>query len=270
MIPLSPYKVAIITGAFGLMGRQHTMALREIDYKVYALDNSRDKLSSFNDFVALEDSEKGMVVPLIVDLRSENEIRAAINTIYEAEGRIDSILNNAARNPVPSILGLAERVENFNVDVWNEEVQVGLTSAILLVKYAIPYMKTGGCIVNIASDLAVIAPDQRIYNSLGRDSEGNYFVKPVSYSVIKTGVLGFTRYLSTYLAPRAIRVNALSPGGIYAGQEDAFVRSLESLIPLGRMANIAEYRGAIQFLCSDASSYMTGQNLIIDGGRSVW
>lgn len=270
MIPFSPNKVAIVTGAFGLLGRQHTMALREIDYKVYALDNSQDKLSGFNDFVALEDSKKDMIVPLIVDLRSENEIRTAINTIYEAEGRIDSIVNNAAKNPVPSILKLAERVENFNVDAWNEEVQVGLTSAILLAKYAIPYMKTGGCIVNIASDLAVIAPDQRIYKSLGRDSEGNYFVKPLSYSVIKTGILGFTRYLSTYLAPRAIRVNALSPGGVYAGQEDALVCSLESLIPLGRMANVAEYRGALQFLCSDASSYMTGQNLVVDGGRSVW
>lgn len=270
MIPLAPYKVAVVTGAFGLLGRQHTMALREIGYKVYALDNSQDKLLSFNSFVALEDSHKNMVIPLIVDLRSEDEIRKAIETIYETEGRIDSIINNAAHNPVPSISKLSELVESFDVDVWNEEVQVGLTSAILLAKHAIPYMQTGGCIVNIASDLAVIAPDQRVYKSLGKDKEGNYFVKPLSYSVIKTGILGFTRYLSTYLAPRAIRVNALSPGGVYVGQHETLVCSIENLIPLGRMANIAEYRGAIQFLCSDASSYMTGQNLIVDGGRSVW
>ena len=127
----------------------------------------------------------------------------------------------------------------------------------------------GGVIVNIASDLSVIAPDQRLYEKEGISSNQQP-TKPISYSVIKSGLIGLTRYLATYWHKSGIRVNALSPGGVYDGQEDEFVTKLSSLIPLGRMANADEYRSAIQFLCSDASSYMTGQNLVIDGGRSVW
>jgi len=126
-----------------------------------------------------------------------------------------------------------------------------------------------GVIVNIASDLSVISPDQRLYRQPGL-KEDKQPVKPVTYSVIKTGLLGLTRYLATYWADRNIMVNALSPGGIYTGQPQEFVKRLTNLIPMGRMAEISEYRKAIIFLCSDASKYMTGQNLIMDGGRSVW
>jgi NAD(P)-dependent dehydrogenase (short-subunit alcohol dehydrogenase family) len=126
----------------------------------------------------------------------------------------------------------------------------------------------GGVILNIASDLSVIAPDQRLYRK-ERLPEDQQPVKPVTYSVIKTGLIGLTRYLAAYWAPKGVRVNALSPGGVYSGQSMEFVSRLVNLIPLGRMAEPDEYRGAIQFLCSDASKYMTGQNIVIDGGRSV-
>ena len=126
----------------------------------------------------------------------------------------------------------------------------------------------GGVILNIASDFSVIAPDQRLYRREGV-AEAEQPVKPVTYSVIKTGLIGLTRYLAAYWAGAGVRVNALSPGGVYAGQPEDFVRRLEELVPLGRMANIDDYAAAVQFLCSDASRYMTGQNVVIDGGRTI-
>ena len=125
-----------------------------------------------------------------------------------------------------------------------------------------------GVILNIASDLSVFAPDQRLYRKDGLP-EDQQPVKPITYSVIKTALLGLTRYLATYWADKGIRVNALSPGGVYMNQSEEFVLRLSNLIPLGRMAKADEYRAAVQFLCSEASSYMTGQNIVMDGGRSI-
>ena len=127
----------------------------------------------------------------------------------------------------------------------------------------------GGIILNISSDLSVIAPDQRIYQQKELERKLQP-VKPITYSVIKSGLIGLTRYLATYWPDRGIRSNALSPGGVYNKQDKEFVKNLSKLIPMGRMAKIDEYKGAIQFLCSDASSYMNGQNIVIDGGRSIW
>jgi NAD(P)-dependent dehydrogenase (short-subunit alcohol dehydrogenase family) len=127
---------------------------------------------------------------------------------------------------------------------------------------------SGGVILNIASDLSIISPDQRIYRKTGLKDE-NQPVKPITYSVVKAGLVGMTKYLSTYWSDKGVRCNALSPGGIYIDQDEEFVKKLSNLIPMGRMAKKDEYRSAIQFLCSDASSYMNGQNLVIDGGRSI-
>ena len=126
-----------------------------------------------------------------------------------------------------------------------------------------------GVILNVASDLAIIGPDQRLYRQEGVPGDQQP-VKPVSYSVVKTGLLGLTRYLATYWADSGVRVNAISPGGVYTGQPDDFVTRLSALIPMSRMAHADEYKGAIVFMCSDASSYMTGANVVIDGGRSTW
>ena len=124
-------------------------------------------------------------------------------------------------------------------------------------------------ILNIASDLSVISPDQRIYRQSGLP-EDEQPVKPVTYSVIKSGLVGLTRYLATYWANRGVRANALSPGGVQTNQSDEFVQRLTNLIPLRRMAKKAEYRSAVQFLCSNASAYLNGQNIVMDGGRSIW
>jgi NAD(P)-dependent dehydrogenase (short-subunit alcohol dehydrogenase family) len=127
----------------------------------------------------------------------------------------------------------------------------------------------GGLIVNVASDLSLISPDQRLYRQNGLP-EDRQPVKPITYSVVKSGLIGLTRYLATYWAASGVRVNAISPGGVHADQPDEFVQRLSNLVPLGRMARADEYEGAILFLCSDASSYMTGANLIVDGGRTCW
>ena len=129
--------------------------------------------------------------------------------------------------------------------------------------------REGRVILNIASDLSVFSPDQRLYRKPGL-AENLQPVKPVTYSVIKAGLVGLTRYLATYWAERGVRSNALSPGGVFNGQGEEFVQRLSALIPLGRMAGRDEYRAAVQFLCSDASAYMNGQNIVMDGGRSVW
>ena len=127
----------------------------------------------------------------------------------------------------------------------------------------------GGVILNISSDLSIISPDQRLYQKKGfRDQQQP--VKPVTYSVIKSGLIGLTRYLATYWADKGVRCNALSPGGIYNGQGEEFVAKVESLIPMGRMADRDEYRSTVQYMCSDASLYMNGQNIVVDGGRSIW
>ena len=189
-------------------------------------------------------------------------------------GRVDILINNASINPTATHLAAEAnpaRLENFSLQQWSQELAVGLTGAYLCSKVFGSAMATdgdGGVILNIASDLAVIAPDQRLYRKSGVQ-EHMQAVKPVTYSVIKTGIIGLTRYLSSYWAHRGVRANALSPGGVFVDQDQEFVKRLEQLIPMGRMAQQDEYMGAIQFLCSDASAYMNGQNIVIDGGRSV-
>lgn len=190
--------------------------------------------------------------------------------------RVDILINNAAVDPKVKdgeANSMAKsRLEQFSLEKWKYELDVGLTGAFLCSQVFGRKMAAdgrGGVILNIASDLSVLAPDQRIYRQRGV-SASRQPVKPVTYSVIKSGLIGLTRYLATYWADRGVRANALSPGGVYINQPKEFVQRLESLIPMKRMAKKNEYRAAIQFLCSKASAYLNGQNLIIDGGRSVW
>jgi NAD(P)-dependent dehydrogenase (short-subunit alcohol dehydrogenase family) len=210
----------------------------------------------------------------VVDISQENEVLAACN-IFDSQGIAISILiNNAAINPKYTSENsgtVFSRVENLSLDDWNQQVSVGLTGAFICSKYFGSKMaiNKSGVILNISSDLSVISPDQRLYK-LSEKEEISQPVKPITYSVIKSGLVGMTKYLATYWSANGVRVNALSPGGIYEGQSEEFVKKITNLIPLGRMAKSSEYRSAVQFLCSDASSYMTGQNIVIDGGRSVW
>jgi NAD(P)-dependent dehydrogenase (short-subunit alcohol dehydrogenase family) len=267
-------KTALITGAAGLLGKEHAAALLESGAKVVLTDIGDATLNAACSQLAQHfDAEKILLKRM--DVSQLEEIRAVAETLWSADVRIDILVNNAAIDPkVKSEQGVLEtsRLENFPLKQWNLQVAVGLTGAFLCSQVfgtAMAKDGKGGVILNIASDLSVFSPDQRLYRKDGLPDDLQP-VKPVTYSVIKAGLVGLTRYLATYWAENGVRANALSPGGVFNGQGDEFVQRLSSLIPLGRMAQRDEYRAAIQFLCSDASAYMNGQNIVMDGGRSVW
>ena len=183
------------------------------------------------------------------------------------------MVNNVANDPKvnASYTSTWSRFETYDLELWNEDLMVGLTSSFLCSQIVGRHMaeQNEGVIVNIASDLSVFSPDQRLYKKEGL-SDDEQPVKPVGYSVVKHGLIGLTKYLATYWADKNIRVNALSPGGVQTDQDPDFVQRLESRIPMNRMASETDYQAALVFLLSDASAYMTGQNLVMDGGRSAW
>jgi NAD(P)-dependent dehydrogenase (short-subunit alcohol dehydrogenase family) len=266
-------KTALISGAAGLLGMEHAAALLECGATVVLTDIGDSPLNAARVQLA-QHFDPNIIVTQVMDVTQPEVIRAVAETLWSAGLRIDILVNNAAIDPkVNGEQGVLEtsRLEKFPLDQWNLQVAVGLTGAFLCSQAfgtAMAKDGQGGVILNIASDLSVLSPDQRLYRKEGLTDELQP-VKPVTYSVIKAGLVGLTRYLATYWADKGVRCNALSPGGVFNGQDEAFVQRLSSLIPLGRMADKDEYRAAVQFLCSDASSYMNGQNIVMDGGRSV-
>jgi NAD(P)-dependent dehydrogenase (short-subunit alcohol dehydrogenase family) len=263
--------VAIVTGGAGLLGYQHGDVLAAAGAHTVLLDlPAADPALRA---AQLTDAHGVECLGLGVDITNEVSLTDARSQIIERFGRIDILVNNAANNPkVEDAKGQTWlRLENFPLEVWDADIRVGLTGAFLCSRVFGAEMakRKSGVIVNVASDLAIIAPDQRLYRVDGLP-EDQQPVKPVTYSVVKTGLLGLTRYLATYWSSANIRVNAISPGGVFNGQPEIFLSKLKQLIPMERMANVDEYQGAVLFLCSDASSYMTGANLVIDGGRTCW
>jgi NAD(P)-dependent dehydrogenase (short-subunit alcohol dehydrogenase family) len=265
-------KIVVITGGAGLLGFQHAAAVAAFGAHPVLLDINADGITANLDQLSVEFGTR--FSGHVTDVTSESSIRDVSNQIYQHLGRVDVLINNAARNPkVEDSSGQNfSRLENFPYLQWQLDLDVGLGGAFHCAKIFGSKMAedgNGGVIVNIASDLGVIAPDQRLYNVEGKAPDEQP-VKPVTYSVVKHGLIGLTKYLATYWNEQGIRCNALSPGGVYAGQNDVFVSNLVKLIPMGRMAQPDEYRGAIAFLCSDASKYLNGANIVMDGGRSVW
>jgi len=267
-------KNALITGAAGLLGEQHALAVLSAGGAVVLTDVNETSLST----IALrlqQHYSAGRIFTHVMDVTNLASIQAVAEALQASEVRVDILINNAAIDPkVEGDRGIVEssRLENFELWQWNLQLAVGLTGAFLCSQVFGTMMSldgAGGVILNIASDLSVFSPDQRLYKRKGVEP-GKQPVKPVTYSVIKTGLVGLTRYLATYWADCGVRSNALSPGGVYTNQGEEFVHKLVNLIPMGRMAEKDEYQSAIQFLCSDASRYMNGQNIVMDGGRSAW
>jgi NAD(P)-dependent dehydrogenase (short-subunit alcohol dehydrogenase family) len=264
-------RIAVVTGGAGMLGQRHSGALAALGARVVITDISETALASARESLAAKFVED-QIVCKAMDVADEASVKAVRQELADEFGTATILVNNAAIDAKVTEQGLVEtsRLENFPLADWHRQIDVGLTGAFLCSRVFGADMAAngGGVILNIASDLSVFAPDQRLYAVAGRE-RNQQPVKPVTYSVIKTALIGLTRYLATYWAEEGVRVNALSPGGVYAGQPEEFVQRLSSLIPMGRMAAEDEYVGALQFLCSDASQYMTGQNIVMDGGRSV-
>ena len=267
-------KTALITGGGGFLGCQHAEALLESGANIILSDISEKNLTTSKNYLK-KNFPDSKVFKIKTDVASIDSVKKTQKILEEKNIYVDILINNAAIDPkVTNELNLesTSRLESFDINEWNKQISVGLTGAFNCIKvfgYLMSISQKKGVILNIASDLSIIAPDQRIYFKEGLEEEFQQ-VKPVTYSVIKSGLVGLTKYVATYWADKDIRCNALSPGGVFNNQSEEFVNRIKNLIPMDRMAFKEEYRGAVQFLCSDASSYMTGQNIIIDGGRSIW
>ncbi|MEW6657712.1 MAG: SDR family oxidoreductase [Thermodesulfobacteriota bacterium] len=266
-------RVAVITGGAGLLGRKHAeVVAAHGGIPVLADINGRGARAAAREIAR---RFRGECLGAATDITRRASLERLLLMLLKRYGRVDILINNAANNPKVEATSASgeewSRFENFPLAVWNQDLEVGLTGAFLCCQVIGTEMASRGrgVILNILSDLALIAPDQRLYRTPDLP-EHLQRVKPASYSAVKGALLMLTKYLATYWAHKNVRVNALSPGGVYAGQDQDFVARLTNLIPLGRMARVDEYQGAVLFLVSDASSYMTGANLVVDGGRTVW
>jgi len=259
-------RVAIVTGAAGLLGRRHCAALSAAGAHVVALDIHADAVRN----VAEEISEESGVnaIGIAADITGQHELRTVCKAVMNWHGRIDVLVNNAAVNDVFDP-GHTVPFEEYSLDAWQRSLDVNLTGAFLCAQVfgSVMAQHDAGSIINIASTYGVVAPDQRLY----RSSDGaQRFIKSPVYSVTKGGIIAFTRYLAAYWGRNGVRVNTLTPGGVEHGQDAEFVQRYADGTMLGRMATPDDFEGALLFLASDASKYVTGANIIVDGGWTAW
>jgi 2-deoxy-D-gluconate 3-dehydrogenase len=262
-------RTVLVTGAGGLLGKQFSLALAQAGANVMLADLADDLAQAQAEHIR----SLGLRAEAVrVDVIDPHSTRAMVRKTLERFGRLDVLINSAAMDPKfdPQHQGqqAANAFETYSLENWRKALDVNLTGMFLASQAAVePMLGQGaGVIVNICSTYGLNGPDQRIYER----PDGSRSYKPVYYSVTKAGVLGFTRYLAAYYAGKNIRVNALTPGGVYNGHDEHFTRSYSAKTILGRMANLDEMSAAMLFLASDASSYMTGSNLVVDGGWTAW
>ena len=265
-------KVIIITGAIGLLGIKHVEAIAENGGIPIILDIKEKQILSLTEHIQKKYNVKAM--GLKVDITKEKDVINGCKKIIKKFGKIYGLVNNAANNP--KIENQKDksysRLEKFPLNQWEKDIAVGLTGAWLCSKHfgsMIAKNIDGGTIVNISSDLGLIGPDQRIYSKKGINKNKG-LVKPVTYSVVKSGIIGLTRYLATYWADKNVRCNAICPGGVENNQPKEFLKLVNDKIPMGRLAKSNEYQGTLLWMLSDASSYLNGAIVPVDGGRTAW
>lgn len=262
-------RVAIITGAAGLLGSGYARTLAAAGAHVVLADVDE---KAVHNLAAEVEAETGVeAFGIQTDVSDQESARNLAVKALEKFDRIDILVNNAAINPKFDSQHSGEHVnnfENFPLEAWQESINVNVTGMFLCAQAVAPTMRQAnrGVIVNVSSTYGLVGPDQRLYLREGEPVQ----YKPVTYTVSKAAAIGLTRYLATYFAGSGIRVNTLTPGGVFADHDDEFVRRYSARTVMGRMADRDEMSSALLFLVSDASSYMTGSNLIVDGGWTAW
>jgi NAD(P)-dependent dehydrogenase (short-subunit alcohol dehydrogenase family) len=263
-------RVAVVTGALGLLGREHCLALAEAGASVVAADLHAERCEAFaRELRAMARTE---ALGVAVDITRRTEVERLRDETLGRFGGVDVLVNNAAiddKFESPVAAADLSKFENYPLELWQRTIDVNVTGTFLCSQVlGTPMARRGrGAIINVASTYGVVAPDQSLY----RQPDGTQtFFKSAAYPTTKGAVLAFTRFLAAYWGPSGVRVNALSPGGVRNGQAPHFVDNYARRTPLGRMAGADDYRGAIVFLASDASLYMTGANLVVDGGFTAW
>jgi NAD(P)-dependent dehydrogenase (short-subunit alcohol dehydrogenase family) len=255
-------KVVVVTGGTGILGSLYCRRLAEAGATVVVADLDPQKCA------ALAAETGADAHGLAVDLTDEASVAAWASEIVNRFGRVDVLVNNAASKSPNFFASL----ESFPLSDWQQVMAVNVTGIFLALKYVGPTMvrQGKGSIINISSIYGVVGPDQRIYEGSWYEDMGGSINTPLIYSATKGAVIAMTRYLATYWGPSGVRTNTLTPGGVSSGQNTTFSEKYSARVPLGRMAEADEMVGALLFLASDASSYVNGQNLIVDGGWTAW
>jgi NAD(P)-dependent dehydrogenase (short-subunit alcohol dehydrogenase family) len=263
-------RVAIVTGGAGLLGVQHAEAIAAAGGVPVLADilgeNAEEKAAGIAAAFGVPAMGHGC------DVTRPASIEALLQAVLARLGRVDILVNNAANNPkVEAPAQGFSRLERFPIEQWQADIAVGLTGPFLcaqIIGTALARQQRG-VIVNISSEYGVIAPDQRLYHQDGVPADQQP-AKPVTYTVVKAGLHGLTLYLATYWAQAGVRVNTITLGGVENGQPAAFIERATARIPMGRMAQPHDFQGALVYLCSDASAFVTGANLVVDGGKTIW
>ena len=264
-------KNCLITGGAGLLGREHAIALSKFNCKIILLDINKKRLIEAKKYI-LSKVPKAKVSFYCVDISDEIQIKTLYKDLKVKKIFVNILINNAAIDPkMDRMKKVNFDLSNYDTSFLREEIDVGLLGAFHCSKIFGLEMakKKEGSIINIASDLALSGPDQRVYAKSEKIEDVKNF-KPIGYTIVKTGILGLNRYLATYWAHKNVRVNCLVPGAVKNTQSKSLIKNIIKRVPLQRLAKKTDYHGAIVFLASDESSYMTGQQLVVDGGRTIW
>ncbi len=264
---------SIITGAAGLLGEQHAIALAEAEFNIILTDVEKKKLNKIQNKIQKK-FKKRKIISYPMDITNEEEIIKMKKYFKSKKIKISVLVNNAAMNPKMRKINKNSKsgaIENYPLSLLHKEIDVNLISAFAMIKhFGVEMAKNKkGSIINIGSDLSVNAPDQSVYSKKDNIKKVKNF-KPIGYSISKFGIVGLTKYVATYWAHKNVRCNALIPGAVYNNQLNYLKKNVAKRIPLGRWARRDEYKKGLVFLAKNDSSYMTGQLLIMDGGRSTW